>query len=132
MVLEKWPSDFGGMLERIANLNQPWLITLEPAKAYSEGDSLFVVPRRHSDARIAADGENRGGVAVGRHGCIRSFSSPLVDMSLRRWIATLSLMPIPLVFSATIRSGCPKWAPLSGSRPRRPNWAGPRRVGRAP
>ncbi|WVZ57559.1 hypothetical protein U9M48_007931 [Paspalum notatum var. saurae] len=25
-----------------------------------------------------------------------------------------------------------EWAPLSGSRPRRPNWAGPRRVGRAP
>ena len=64
-------SDFCSLLERISDLNQPWLVALEPTKAYRKGDSLPVVPRRHGDARIAPDGENRGGVAVGRHDCIQ-------------------------------------------------------------
>ena len=64
-------SDFCSLLERISDLNQPWLVALEPTKAYRKGDSLPVVPRRHGDARIAPDGENRGGVTVGRHDCIQ-------------------------------------------------------------
>ena len=52
-------------MKSIGHLDQPQLVPLQPAKAYAKRDTLLVVPSRHNDARVAANGEMVGSIVLG-------------------------------------------------------------------
>jgi hypothetical protein len=62
-----WLLHFGSLLKGVSYLNQPWFITLESTKARSKRDSLLL----DNNGRIAASGENRGGIGVVHHNCVQ-------------------------------------------------------------
>ena len=59
------PSHFSNLLESICHLDQPRLVSLQPAKAYAKRDTLLVLPSRHNDAGVATNGEMVGSIVLG-------------------------------------------------------------------